>query len=81
MREIAIACNLPFHEGRAGVVIDNNDFSKRTKRKPGVEDEGAFLRKGIVGDWVNVFDDDVIDAFDTGKKGRWRSLTIDLGYI
>jgi hypothetical protein len=81
MREIAIACNLPFHEGRAGVVIDNNDFSRRARRKPGVEDESAFLRKGIVGDWINVFDDDVIDAFNTGKEGRWRSLTIDLGYI
>lgn len=81
IREIAMDCNLPFHEGRAGVVIDNNDFSRKANRKPGVEDESAFLRKGVVGDWINVFDDDVIDAFNAGKEGRWRLLTIDLGYI
>lgn len=81
MRETAMACNLPFHEKRAGIVIDNNDFSRKANRKPGVEDESAFLRKGIVGDWVNVFDDEVINAFNTGKEGRWRTLAADLGYI
>lgn len=81
IREIAMVCKLHFDEGRVGVVIENNTFTRKASRKPGVEDESSFLRKGIVGDWVNAFDDDVINAFNTGKEGRWRSLTTDLGYI
>lgn len=36
--------------------VEKNSFQSRAKnRKPGEEDQGSFLRKGISGDWKNYF--------------------------
>ncbi len=57
-------------------IVDENSFTKRTKREPGTEDVGAHLRKGVVGDWRNVFLPRHVDAF----KRSAGELLIELGY-
>lgn len=47
---------------------------------PGEERKEAFLRKGIVGDWENYFDRDVVRAYKTEKEGRWNRLLVKMGY-
>jgi hypothetical protein len=36
-------------------VVDKYSFEKLSGRKPGTENKTSFLRKGVVGDWVNIF--------------------------
>jgi hypothetical protein len=61
-------------------VCARHAFEKRSGRKPGVEDEAAFLRKGVSGDWRNYFDDEVRHVFDNVCSGDWNDLLIELGY-
>lgn len=35
--------------------IENNDFERLAERSQGKEDSGSFFRKGVAGDWRNVF--------------------------
>ena len=39
-------------------------FKNLSKRQPGEEDSGSFLRKGIAGDWRNKFDRAACEVFD-----------------
>jgi hypothetical protein len=57
-------------------IVDENSFQKRTQRRPGTEDRGAHARKGVVGDWRNVFLPRHVDAF----KRSAGDLLIELGY-
>ncbi len=55
-------------------------FKHQTGRDPGTEDPSAFLRKGIAGDWVNYFDEEIKRVFKTCCSGAWNDLLIELGY-
>jgi sulfotransferase family protein len=48
----------------ASKIVEKYSFSKQTGRKPGEEEKSSFLRKGIVGDWENYFDQCSKQAFD-----------------
>ena len=62
--------------------VEKNSFENRTlqrsgkKRKPGEAESGQFERKGIVGDWKNVFNSESAKIFD---KYEGEPL-IKLGY-
>ncbi|MFD1316839.1 sulfotransferase domain-containing protein [Namhaeicola litoreus] len=60
--------------------INLNDFAKVSGRKSGVENKKSFYRKGIVGDWKNIFDEELLNILYTSKKGRWKILIEELGY-
>ena len=56
--------------------IAKYSFENQAKRTSGIEDNAAFLRKGISGDWKNYFDYNACQTFDNlaGEK------LIQLGY-
>jgi len=55
----------PVDKERLVKVIDDYSFEKQTKRKPGVEDTGSFLRKGQPGDWREKFSIKSAKVFDS----------------
>lgn len=57
-----------------------NSFESQSGRKKGKEDEKAFLRKGIAGDWRNYFDDEVKRTFKQSCGGEWNDLLVEMGY-
>jgi len=71
---------LPFNSRKLKQVVDAHSFEALSGRKPGDEQKQAFLRKGIVGDWRNYFDNKCLAAFRTGMDGRWNSLLVEMGY-
>ncbi len=50
---------------RAACIARSSFAAATSGREPGQEDAGAFLRKGIVGDWRNWFDDALNEEFLT----------------
>ena len=54
-------------------VVETSSFSTLTGRAPGDEDVDAFLRKGVVGDWENHFDDQSLAVFDQ-IAGPWLEV-------
>jgi len=63
-------------EQRLKEVVHKFSFENQTNRKKGVEDTNSFLRKGIVGDWKNYFNEEAKEIF---KKHAGKEL-IELGY-
>lgn len=61
---------------RLGEIVENYSFRKLAKRNPGSESKHSFLRKGIAGDWKNVFNKEAKELFNyyAGKE------LIKLGY-
>ena len=49
---------------RLDTAIDRYSFARVAKRRPGEEDVNSFVRKGIVGDWMNKFSPEARLAFD-----------------
>lgn len=45
-------------------IVDAYSFQSQTNRKPGEEDPWSFVRKGIVGDWKNVFNKECCEIFN-----------------
>ena len=56
------------HELQA--IVDSCSFEAQSSRKPGEEDVTSFIRKGIVGDWKNVFTKEAREVFNhyAGKE-------------
>ncbi len=73
---------LGFHVNTQDVenIIQKHSFKSKTGRNPGDEKKSAVLRKGIIGDWKNYFDQACITAFKTQKEGRWNTLLVEMGY-
>lgn len=46
-------------------VVERYSFARMTGRKPGEEDRGSFLRKGVAGDWMNYFNREAGEVFDS----------------
>lgn len=44
-------------------IVENHSFEKMAGRKAGEENTRSFMRKGIVGDWENYFDQDARERF------------------
>jgi hypothetical protein len=57
-------------------VVEENRFEKLTGRTPGQESSGSFMRKGISGDWREVFTERDKEIF----KEEAGELLVELGY-
>jgi len=49
---------------RAASIAEAFSFERQSGRKPGIEDQRSFLRKGVVGDWRNHFSLEARQIFD-----------------
>lgn len=54
--------NIP--DERLAEIVKEYSFYNQSNRKPGEEDVTSFIRKGIVGDWKNVFSRQACEVFD-----------------
>ena len=59
-----------------GALLARYSFEALSGRKPGQEDTGSKLRKGVAGDWRNHFTPAVQEAFDD----ETTDLVARLGY-
>ncbi|MFZ5855771.1 MAG: sulfotransferase domain-containing protein [Chloroflexota bacterium] len=57
-------------------IVARNSFENQTGRHKGEEDTSSHYRKGIVGDWRNVFSPKVVSEF----KSRFGDVLIQTGY-
>ena len=48
----------------ATAIVEEFSFERQAGRRPGEEDRGSFLRKGVVGDWRNYFSPEARETFD-----------------
>ncbi|WP_041328070.1 sulfotransferase domain-containing protein [Rubrobacter xylanophilus] len=49
---------------RASAIAEEFSFERQARRRPGQEDRGSFLRKGVAGDWRNYFGPEARRVFD-----------------
>jgi len=63
-RLLAHVSERQFTDGQLQAVIDEYSFENQTKRVRGEEDVTQFIRKGIVGDWKNVFNKEACETFE-----------------
>lgn len=63
-------------EKTLNLIVHKNSFSNAAQRAPGSENTASHQRKGIVGDWQNVFTSEHVTAF----KEIAGTLLVDLGY-
>ncbi len=81
MRKMVKFLGLNLSESRIQKAVDNNQFAKHSGgREAGKEDKGSFFRKGIAGDWVNYFDEEIVELMKTVHDGRWNKLIVNMGY-
>ncbi len=64
------------NEDRVGHAVEHFSMKRMTGRNPGEEDKGSFIRKGVVGDWVNHFTKESAEVFDRLAG----DALIELGY-
>jgi hypothetical protein len=71
---------IPVDQRELTKAIRVNSFETQTGRKSGVERAEDSVRKGIIGDWRNHFDNACIASFKTCREGRWKRLLLEMGY-
>jgi hypothetical protein len=69
-------CNVQPDLDRLRDISEKYSFKNQTGRNPGEEDKFSFLRKGIAGDWKNIFSKEANQVFN---KFAGKEL-IKLGY-
>jgi hypothetical protein len=57
-----------------------HSFKTQSSKKHSQSRENLSLRKGIIGDWRNHFDQACITAFKTKRDGCWNRLLVKMGY-
>jgi hypothetical protein len=64
-------------------IVKKYSFKKQSGRNPGKQDSSSFMRKGIVGDWVNHFNREASEMFEyyAGDELRLLGYEIDNNWI
>ncbi len=58
------ACGKEPDEWVVRMTVEKNSMRRLTGRRPGEEDRGEFIRKGVAGDWKNHFSAEAATIFD-----------------
>jgi hypothetical protein len=61
---VAWACGREPDDWVVRMTAEKNSMQRLTGRRPGEEDRGDFIRKGVAGDWRNHFSADAARVFD-----------------
>ncbi|WP_160168154.1 sulfotransferase domain-containing protein [Rhodopirellula sallentina] len=69
-----LSCFSGDREASVRRVVEAHSFAKQSGRRSGVEVKGAFLRKGVAGDWVNYFDSDALATLMSYAGDRMNGL-------
>lgn len=64
MSKVIQALGKPFSQDLISRVVEKYSFYNQAKRRPGEESPNSFLRKGIAGDWKNVFTMEAKEVFN-----------------
>jgi hypothetical protein len=75
--------DVPYRRDEMREVVDRHSFERQAGRSSGEERRGAFLRKGIVGDWRNAFTRESATAFagHTGDRIVRAGYEPDMAWI
>lgn len=63
LSRIIVALGRESPEWRIERAVDTHSMQRVTGRAPGQEDRTSFIRKGVVGDWVNSFNEESMEIF------------------
>jgi len=88
LQRLCQGLGLDVHERRFEEIVEANSFKAKSSSSPTRRDVGSFVRKGIAGDWKNVFDPKSAEIFNhfAGKElvalgyeqdDRWTDLSGD----
>jgi len=80
LRRVQEHLDLPVDPKSITKIIERHSFKRRAGRAAGNADAGAFLRKGVTGDWLSHFDEEAVTLFKTHDGGRWNQLLLEMGY-
>lgn len=75
-RRLLAACGLGITDAQLRAILAGADFRARSGRPRGVEDRTSYYRKGIVGDWRNHLDRELLDEF----KSLFDEVLVETGY-
>jgi hypothetical protein len=62
-RRLLDHCDVHLGDAERRALLDRYSFERLSGRRPGEEDPGSKLRKGVAGDWRNHFTPGVVEAF------------------
>jgi hypothetical protein len=63
-RAVEWACGRAASDWVVNQTVEKHSMARQTGRKPGSEDRGNFIRKGVAGDWMNHFSAETAAEFD-----------------
>lgn len=58
-------CDIRLPSGHLERLLSDHSFARKTGRRPGQEDTGSQMRKGVSGDWTNHLDGQMLADLDT----------------
>jgi Sulfotransferase domain len=81
LRRVIDHLGLDISDAQIRETVGWHNFERRSGRKPGEADARSGMRKGVVGDWENHFDEECREHFKVALDGRWNALLLEMGYV
>lgn len=80
LRKIAEFCGISTSSSALEKLSAKHAFEAKHNRSLEADRRKHHMRKGVVGDWRNHFDESCIDDFKEKRDGRWNRLLVEMGY-
>ena len=81
--KVMVSLGFEINEEAVAATVDKFSFERMSGRKAGDEKSGTFLRKGIVGDWKNVFSDEAAERlayYMQDRIGQYEEFSEKQGF-